>query len=98
MNFFKNFISKPENLFGFLFWNFFFGYLPIGFLVAILSFLGNIGFNLNDKMVYGFTGFIMYLIFIPLIALILASISWVFLSIGNFIKGVIIIPIVTRRH
>ncbi len=85
MSYFKNFSTKPENLFGFLFWNFLFGYLPFGLLVAILSLLGNVAFMLNDKPVFGLIGFIMYIILIPFIALILSSVCWVYLSIGNFI-------------
>jgi hypothetical protein len=85
MNYFKKFASKPQNFFGFLFWNFLFGYFPIGLFIAILSLFGIVGFTLNDKIEYGFTGFIMHIILAPFIALIFSTVSWVFLSIGNFI-------------
>ena len=85
MKYFEKFSTKPQIFFGFLFWNFLFGYFPIGLLIAILSLLGNVGFTLNNKEVYGLIGFILYIILIPFVALIFSSVSWMFLSIGNFI-------------
>ena len=87
MNYFNEFSTKPPKFFGFLFWNFFFGYFPFGVLIATLSLFEKVAFTLNDKEVYGLIGFISYLIFIPLIALIFASVSWVYLSLGNYLMN-----------
>lgn len=85
MKFLEKFVEKPNNFFKFLFWNFFMGYLPFGLLVAVFSLFGKVSFDLNNKEVYGMVGLISYLLFIPVIAFILALVCWIYLSIGNFI-------------
>ena len=85
MKYFKNFIEKPNNLFGFLFWNCFFGYLPLGLFISIMSLLGKVPFRMNDEEIYGVLGFLIGLLHIFVTALILSVVSWVFIRIGNFV-------------
>ena len=87
MKYLEQFSDKPQNTFSWLFWNFLFGYLPVGLLIAILSLVGIIPFMINDKPHYGFIGFIFLLIYVPVAAFILSIVTWVFLSMGNaFLK------------
>ncbi len=85
MEYFKKFTEKPNHLFGFLFWNCFFGYLPLGLLISIMSLLGKVPFRMNAQEIYGVSGFLIGLLHIVATALILAVISWIPITIGNFI-------------
>ena len=85
----ENYLEKPKKFFQFLFWNFFFGYLPFGLLISFLSLMGKVAFTLNEKGEYGITGFLMYLLTIPFVALILTLVNWLYLTIGNYILNII---------
>ncbi len=85
MNYFKKFEEKPNNFFQYIYWNLFFGYLPFGVLISILSLFGKIAFTLNNEPVYGIVGFLMYAICIPILTLIFTLVIWIYMSIGNFI-------------
>ena len=83
--YFKSFIEKPNNLFGFLFWNCFFGYLPLGLLISVMSLLGKVPFRKDNEDIYGVLGFLIGLLHIFATALIIAVISWIFIRVGNFV-------------
>jgi hypothetical protein len=89
MKYFQRFSQKPNSLFQFIFWNLFFGYLPFGLFIALLSLFGNIAFTLNNQPVYGITGFLGYVICIPFVILIFTVVFWIFFSIGNFLIRII---------
>jgi hypothetical protein len=85
MHFLKDYLEKPKKLFGFLYWNFFFGYLPFGVLAAILSLLGKVPANFNEQEVYGMLGFSVHLFFVFALPFLISFFCWIYICIGNFI-------------
>lgn len=84
VKFLGKFKERPKELFSLLFWNFLFGYLPFSLLGAFLSLYEVITVNFNGEPTYGFKGFIIMLVFTPLMALIFTIVAWVYFRIGNF--------------
>lgn len=82
MNYFKKFLERPK--FDYLFWNYFFCYIPFGIIVSILSLIGISPVKFNDQLYDGIFGFLISLVYIPMVAVILGFINWLFLYIGNF--------------
>ena len=80
-----------NNSFSFRF--FFLGYLffsiPFFLLIGILSLFHITPVYFNGKPYDGFIGLITCLVFIPIFSLILSSINWTVLSIGNFMHKII---------
>jgi len=82
-DYFSAFSRKPNRLFGFLFWNTFFGVLPFGLLIAIMSLFGFIPVTINEESRYGLEGALFMLLYIPFFAFLFTFSSWVLLSLGN---------------
>ena len=90
MSFLKKYRNKPENLFKTLFWNFLFGYFPFSIFMGVLSLFEIVPVKLNGEPTYGIKAFIVLIIFTPVVALILAGMSWIYFSIGNFFLRLLI--------
>ena len=84
MEYLKQFEEKPNQLFGKLFWNIFFCLFPINLIAAFLNLFEIMPVTVNDEETYGITGFITLILSVPLIALGLSGVVWIYYSIGNF--------------
>ncbi len=80
----EKYSKKPENLFKMLFMNFLFAYIPFALLMGVLSIFDIVPVNFNDEQVYGFKGFLIIILFTPLIVFILSFFTWLYFIIGNF--------------
>lgn len=87
--FLKKYSELPKNLFGLIYWNMFCSYLLIFIIVGFLSLFGIEPVEFNGAPTYGILGFIVSLLFAPLIALVTAFTAWIFLMVGNFILKLI---------
>lgn len=82
--FLKKYIEK-RNSFAVLFWNYFFAYIPLGLLVAILSLVDVVPVNFNDQKYTGIQGAVISFVYVPWVAFVFALLNWIFLSFGNFV-------------
>jgi hypothetical protein len=73
--------------FNYLLKGYFWGYLPFGALFGVLSLLGIIPFNFNEKEYYGIIGLGLMLVFIPIMVIMTAVLNWIFLSFGFWIHS-----------
>jgi hypothetical protein len=89
-NYLSQFKSKPKKHFANLYFNYLFAFLPIGLIMAFLSVFGILPVELNNEEYLGFVGFLFCLFYIPIAALILSTINWVFYQIGYWILNLII--------
>lgn len=78
-------LDNPKTLFRIFLVGYFCVYLPFGILFSILSLIGKVPVNINSEHVYGISGSILMLLYIPFFALIFASINWLMLLIGLWI-------------
>ena len=80
----EKYSRKPENLFGILFVNFLFGYLPFALILGILTLFGVIPINFNGEETYGIEGLLVVIAFIPFVVFMLSFFTWLYFIIGNF--------------
>ena len=85
MNFLSKYSKKPDSFLGFLFWNFFFAYLPLSLLIAILTLMYVAPVNFNDEKYYGIQGVVIVILYIPFVTGTMALLNWIFLLFGNFV-------------
>lgn len=78
------FSEKPKNLFSLLFWNFVFAFLPFNLFAGVLVLLFRLPINVNEEPTYGLPAFITVILLVPVVALGLAIMVWIYYSIGNF--------------
>ena len=82
--FIEKYSNKPNDLFGLLFVNFLFGYLPFALLLGILSLFEIVPVNFNGEQTYGWKAFIIIIVFAPIFAFIFSFFIWIYFLIGNF--------------
>ena len=85
MKFLSKYESKPSKLLGNLFWNFLFGSIPFFVLFGILILSGSFPVSFNGEPTTGLKGFIVFLIYSPLLVFSFAITVWIYYLIGNYL-------------
>ena len=81
----SKFSQLPPNLFGLLFWNYFFVYVVILIITGLLALFNIKPVDFNGEPTYGVLGFIASVLMSPIMAFVTAVSTWLLLILGNFV-------------
>ena len=81
------YFSMEREYFSFkkLFWSYTFCAIPLALLAGLLALFHLSPVYFNESPVYGFKGFIIPILFIPLFGLLLSAGNWVVLNFGYWV-------------
>jgi len=81
-----------------LFWSYIFCGIPLALLVGLLALLHISAVYFNELPIYGFKGFVIPILFMPLFALLFAGANWVILNIGYYLYNAFIKAISNKNN
>ena len=71
-----------------LFWSYTFCFIPLALFAGLLALFHLSPVYFNESPVYGFKGFIIPVLFIPLFGLLFSTINWLVLNFGYYLYNI----------